>query len=104
MLEGKCIVISVSPAHRDTIYAGIVVEITERWVILKNATNIVRLQGGLGVSGHALGPHPDSILKPGHPDKKTLLYTRNTNVIHEADLEAWAKHLPGLPEFVPPEE
>ena len=101
LLEGKCIVISCSPAHRDTIYAGIVEEITERWVVLKHATNIVRLQGGIGVSGHAAGPHAESVLKPSPGDEITLLYTSNTNVIHVADMKAWAPHLPG---FVLPKE
>jgi len=50
-LIGKLVVVSVSPAYRDTIYVGVVTEIDEDWLVLRQAKNIVCMRGRTGLGG-----------------------------------------------------
>ncbi len=89
-LIGKLVVVSVSPAYRDTIYVGVVTEIDEDWLVLRQAKNIVCMRGRTGLGGHSASPHEDStvhdVLALGGV---VAVRSKNINVVLLADRAGW---------------
>ena len=90
---GKCVVIVSNAGYRDTIYVGIIKDITESWVALESAVNVLRYRE-VGVAGISARPDMCSVKRaPTGAIVRVML--RSVIVINDADHDEWSDYLSG---------